>query len=85
MAAPAPLSALSENATRLGMRIQESFQEQFTRDFGSSTAALFDGPEDKLTDIRKQLDSTSNREKIDALKRLIAVGISPSRRPRPHD
>jgi AP-3 complex subunit beta len=73
MSATLQLSSFSENASRLGMRIQESFNEALTRDFGSSTAALFDGAEDKLIDIRKQLDSSSDKEKMDALRRLIAV------------
>lgn len=68
-----PVNAFQENAARLGMRIQESLSEHLTRDFGSSTAALFDSPDDRLTDVRKQLDSTSDREKIDALRRLIAM------------
>ncbi|KIM27499.1 hypothetical protein M408DRAFT_24439 [Serendipita vermifera MAFF 305830] len=73
MSAALPLSSFSENASRLGMRIQESFNEALTRDFGSSTAALFDGAEDKLSDIRRQLDSSSDKEKMDALRRLIAM------------
>lgn len=69
------LNALSENASRLGMRIQESFSEH-TRDLaigGSST--IFDTPDEKAKNIRKQLDSSSDREKLDAMKRLIAVSI----------
>lgn len=73
MSSTLQLSSFSENASRLGMRIQESFNEALTRDFGSSTAALFDGAEEKVTDIRKQLDSSSDKEKMDALRRLIAV------------
>ncbi|KAG8846034.1 AP-3 complex subunit beta [Serendipita sp. 411] len=72
MAAASPLGSFSENATRLGMRIQETLTERITRDFGSSTTALFD-TEDKTTDIRKRLDSTNDKEKIDALRRLIAM------------
>ncbi|KAG8772708.1 AP-3 complex subunit beta, partial [Serendipita sp. 397] len=71
-AAASPLGSFSENATRLGMRIQETLTERITRDFGSSTTALFD-TEDKTTDIRKRLDSTNDKEKIDALRRLIAM------------
>lgn len=73
MSTALPLGSFSENANRLGLRIQETFTERITRDFGSSTAALFDAPDDKFTDIRKHLDSSSDREKLDALKRLIAV------------
>lgn len=69
------LNAFSENATRLGMRIQESFSEH-TRDLAlRGSAGIFDTPDsnDKVKNIRKQLDSSSDREKLDAMKRLIAV------------
>lgn len=67
------LNALSENASRLGMRIQESFSEH-TRDLAiRGSGSLFDTPDEKVKDIRKQLDSSSDREKLDAMKRLIAV------------
>ncbi|PBK79829.1 hypothetical protein ARMGADRAFT_1021326 [Armillaria gallica] len=33
----------------------------------------YDSPDDKGRDIRKQLDSSSDREKLDAMKRLIAL------------
>ncbi|KAA1467419.1 hypothetical protein DENSPDRAFT_862985 [Dentipellis sp. KUC8613] len=69
------LNSLTENASRLGMRIQESFSEHtrdlaFTRGGG---AAFFDTTEDKVKNIRKQLDSNSDREKLEAMKRLIAM------------
>ena len=65
-------NAITENASRLGMRIQESLSEH-TRDFSISrgSALYLDAPDDK--NIRRQLESTSDREKLDALKRLIAV------------
>lgn len=68
------LNSISENASRLGMRIQESFSEH-TRDIiiRGSSSAIFDTPDDRGKDIRKQLDSSSDREKLDAMKRLIAV------------
>lgn len=71
------LNTLSENATRLGMRLQETFSEH-TRDLALARGAsslYLDGADDKAKNIRKQLDSTSDREKIDAMKRLIAVSI----------
>jgi AP-3 complex subunit beta len=66
------LNAITENASRLGMRIQESFSEH-TRDFAIArgSALYLDAPDDK--NIRRQLESTSDREKLDALKRLVAV------------
>ena len=65
------LNTISENASRLGMRLQESLSEH-TRDF-SLNRSNFDIADDKSKDIRKQLDSSSDREKLDAMKRLIAV------------
>jgi len=77
------LNTFSENATRLGMRLQETFSEH-TRDLaiargsgggyldsagGSSTG----GEEKTRAVIRKQLDSSSDREKLDAMKKLVAV------------
>lgn len=69
------LNAITENASRLGMRLQESFSEH-TRDLTiarGSSAAYLDNSDDKTKDIRKQLDSNSDREKLDAMKRLVAV------------
>lgn len=69
------LNSLTENASRLGARIQESISEHtqnlnITRSPGSS---YFDAPEERLRNVRKHLDSNSDREKLDALKTLIAV------------
>lgn len=64
------LSSFTENATRFTQRLQDIGRDF---EFGTSTAALFDGPDDKLGDIRRMLDSNSDKEKIDALRRLIAV------------
>ncbi|KAH9943703.1 adaptin N terminal region-domain-containing protein [Amylocystis lapponica] len=69
------LNALTENASRLGMRLQETLSEH-TRDLvlarGASSTYL-DNPEEKVKNIRKQLDSNSDREKLEAMKRLIAL------------
>ncbi|KAF9065321.1 adaptin N terminal region-domain-containing protein [Rhodocollybia butyracea] len=67
------LNTITENASRLGMRIQESISEH-TRDINlaQSNASYFDA-DDKTKNIRKQLDSSSDREKLDAMKRLIAL------------
>lgn len=66
---------LAENAERLSRRIQESFQER-TRDFTKSNQASYlDANDlDKTVNLSKLLDSTSEREKLDGLKRIIAVG-----------
>ncbi|KAF8440283.1 adaptin N terminal region-domain-containing protein [Boletus edulis BED1] len=68
------LNAFTENAARLGMRIQETFSEH-TRDLSITRggASIFDMPDDKVKNIGKQLDSNSDREKLDAMKRLIAL------------
>ncbi|KAF8150686.1 adaptin N terminal region-domain-containing protein [Crassisporium funariophilum] len=73
------LNAISENATRLGMRLQETFSEH-TRDLttrGTSaayldSAATATDEKTKLA-IRKQLDGNSDRDKLDAMKRLVAL------------
>ncbi|KAF9466467.1 adaptin N terminal region-domain-containing protein [Collybia nuda] len=69
------LNAITENASRLGMRLQESFSEH-TRDLAiprTSGTAYLDTSDDRTKDIRRQLDSNSDREKLDALKRLVAL------------
>lgn len=69
---------LTANASRLGLRIQETLSEHARElNFGvSSNAALFDTPEVKINDIRRQLDGSNDRETLEGLKRLIAVGVS---------
>jgi len=69
------LNTITENASRLGMRLQESFSEH-TRDL-TIQRTIYSDADDKFKDIRRQLDSNSDREKLDAMKRLVAV-----RRPR---
>lgn len=81
------LNTLSENATRLGMRLQETFSEH-TRDLAMArvsgggyldgTAGGSNSPnveEKTRAAILKQLDSSSDREKLDAMKRLVAVSL----------
>jgi AP-3 complex subunit beta len=67
------LDTLAENASRLGARIQETISER-TRDLAArSGSSLFLDGDDRQRDIRKQLDTGSDREKLDAMKRLIGV------------
>lgn len=69
------LNTITENATRLGMRLQESLSEH-TRELAISRGigtTYLDNIDDKSKNIRKQLDSNSDREKLDAMKKLIAV------------
>lgn len=69
------LNSWTENASRLGMRLQETLSEH-TKDLALTRgggAAYFDTGEDKVRNIRKQLDSNSDREKLEAMKRLVAM------------
>jgi hypothetical protein len=69
------LNVITENASRLGMRLQESFSEH-TRDLTitrSANSVYLDASDDKSKNIRRQLDSSTDREKLDAMKRLVAV------------
>jgi AP-3 complex subunit beta len=74
----------TENASRLGMRIQETLAEH-TKDFSlaSSGAGYYDTGEDKTKNIKPHLDSGSEREKLEAMKRLIAVSVSSLPHPSP--
>jgi hypothetical protein len=71
------LGAITENATRLGQRLQETLSER-TRDLSlaASGSSYLETTDDKLKNIRQQLDSSSDREKLEAMKRLIAVRLS---------
>ena len=72
------INAIAENASRLGARLQESLSEH-TRDLNLSRGAsseFFETTEERLKNIHHQLDSNSDREKLDAMKRLIAVRTS---------
>ncbi|TFK27751.1 hypothetical protein FA15DRAFT_692221 [Coprinopsis marcescibilis] len=76
------IQTLTTNATRLGTRIQESITEQASQLAavrGAGASSYLDsvaGPEDRTkvaAGIKKQLESNSEREKLDALKRLVAL------------
>jgi hypothetical protein len=68
----------TENATRLGMRIQETLAEH-TKDLSltSSGAGYYDTGEEMTKNIKAHLESGGEREKLEAMKRLIAVSVSP--------
>jgi AP-3 complex subunit beta len=71
------LNAISENASRLGMRLQESFSEH-TRDLAiarGTSSVYLDASDENVKNIAKQLDSSSDREKLHAMKKLVAVSI----------
>ncbi|KAF8340022.1 adaptin N terminal region-domain-containing protein [Cantharellus anzutake] len=62
--------------TNLGMRIQETISES-TRDLPfmgrSPNLEFFDTDEDKVKKISRQLESSSERDKLEAMKRLVAL------------
>ena len=69
------INSIAENASRFGARLQESLSEH-TRDLNLSrgtSSEFFETTEERLKNIHHQLDSNSDREKLDAMKRLIAV------------
>lgn len=69
------INAIAENASRFGARLQESLSEH-TRDLSLSrgtSSEFFETTEERLKNIHHQLDSSSDKEKLDAMKRLIAV------------
>jgi len=91
------LNVLSENATRLGMRLSEHTRElgatmtraggiglgaaaaPGTGAGGRGAAAYLDagGSTDKDRErIKKQLESSSDREKLDAMRRLVGVSLN---------
>ncbi|KAH8117745.1 adaptin N terminal region-domain-containing protein [Phellopilus nigrolimitatus] len=74
MATGLNLNSFTENTSRLGARISESIIEH-TRDLAitRSPGSYFDAPEEKVRGVRKQLDANGDREKLDALKTLIAL------------
>ncbi|KAG0226633.1 AP-3 complex subunit beta [Actinomortierella wolfii] len=67
------LRTLTSNAAKLSKKVQDGIVEN-TRDFTFDNEAHFlDTNEDKLREIRKNLDSRYDKEKLDGLKRLIAA------------
>lgn len=69
------LTTISDNAQRLGQRLQESFSEH-TRDLAIArgpSSVYLEPSDEKVKNISKQLDSSIDREKLDAMKRLVAV------------
>lgn len=67
------INSLAENTARLGERISENLAER-TRELALARGpGYLDASETKIHDVRRQLESSSEREKLDALKTLIAV------------
>ncbi|KAF9348601.1 AP-3 complex subunit beta-2 [Mortierella sp. AD094] len=67
------LKTLTSNAVKLSKKMQDNLAEG-TRDFRFENQAHFlDTNEDKMREIRKNLDSKYEKEKLDGLKRLIAM------------
>ncbi|RUS17230.1 adaptor-related protein complex 3 beta 2 subunit, isoform CRA_c, partial [Jimgerdemannia flammicorona] len=64
---------LAENAQKLSQRVSQGIVEN-ARELGLDSAShYFDTSEEKMHDIRRQLDARNDREKLDGLKRLIAM------------
>ncbi|KAF9929787.1 AP-3 complex subunit beta-2 [Linnemannia zychae] len=67
------LKTLTSNAVKLSKKVQDGIAEN-TRDLRFENQAHFlDTNEDKMREIRKNLDSRYEKEKLDGLKRLIAM------------
>ncbi|KAI1320022.1 AP-3 complex subunit beta-2 [Mortierella claussenii] len=67
------LKSLTSNAAKLSKKVQDGIAEN-TRDFRFENQAHFlETNEDKMREIRKNLDSRYEKEKLDGLKRLIAM------------
>jgi AP-3 complex subunit beta len=77
------LAALQFNAARLGQRLSETISES-TRDLPALANGLNGGgfdiltTEEKIAQVKKQLDSNSEREKLDALKKLLGTLSKPA-------
>ncbi|CAG8581681.1 13380_t:CDS:10 [Ambispora leptoticha] len=70
-------AAFAQNAAKLSKKVSEGIVEN-AREFGleaTSSGHYFETSEEKIRDIRRQLDSRHDREKMDGLKRLIAVCV----------
>jgi hypothetical protein len=69
------INTLAENTARLGERISENLSER-TRELAFTKGpGYLDTSETKIHDVRRQLEGNSDREKLDALKTLIAVSL----------
>ncbi|KAG0286098.1 AP-3 complex subunit beta-2 [Linnemannia gamsii] len=67
------IKSLTSNAVKLSKKVQDGIVEN-TRDLRFENQAHFlDTNEDKMREIRKNLDSKYEKEKLDGLKRLIAM------------
>ncbi|ORX88456.1 hypothetical protein K493DRAFT_268293 [Basidiobolus meristosporus CBS 931.73] len=66
-------AAFAQSAAKISKKVSEGIVEN-AREFGfDSSAHFFDTSEVKLREIHKNLDSGNDREKLDGLKRLIAM------------
>jgi AP-3 complex subunit beta len=75
----------AEKAAKLSQKMSQGLVDN-ARELGFPGSDLgsqyFDTSEEKLRDIRRQLDAKNDREKLDGLKRLVAVSFPPP--PLPH-
>jgi hypothetical protein len=68
----------AEKAAKLSQKMSQGLVDN-ARELGfpgsESGAQYFDTSEEKMRNIKRQLDSKNDREKLDGLKRLIAVSF----------
>ncbi|KAL0095980.1 adaptin N terminal region-domain-containing protein [Phycomyces blakesleeanus] len=69
--------SFAENAAKLSQKMSQGLVEN-ARELGfpgssDSSAQYFDTSEEKMQNIKRQLDAKNDREKLDGLKRLIAM------------
>lgn len=67
----------AETAAKFSQKMSQGLVDN-ARELGfqtDSSAQYFDTSEEKMRNIKRQLDSKNDREKLDGLKRLIAVGF----------
>jgi AP-3 complex subunit beta len=68
--------SFAENAAKLSQKVSQGLVDnaiEIGLPGGDAGAQYFDTSEEKMKNIRRQLDSRNDREKMDGLKRLIAV------------
>jgi AP-3 complex subunit beta len=69
--------SFAENAAKLSQKVSQGLVDnaiEIGLPGSDAGAQYFDTSEEKMRNIRRQLDSRNDREKLDGLKRLIAVG-----------
>lgn len=69
------INLAAQTAAQLSRRLQENLTEN-ARDFAFENGARYlDAVDDRVRDVKHLLESRYDREKLEGLKRLIAVSI----------